>query len=196
MGHNIDRERVYFTDKQIINLKDVKLRGSLLDIGGGGEGIIGQLYGKKVVAIDVSQRELEESPSDKPLKIVMDVCDLKFLDNEFYNATSFFTMMYLDSEEREKALSEIFRVLKPNGKFLLWDLEIPLYNNDEDKDIYAVPLKINFKDQVTEPRYGVRWPGSEQNISLYKELGKKIGFEVVEQENKGKTFFIKFKKLI
>lgn len=39
-----------------------KLNGSILDIGGGGEGVIGQLYGQQVVAIDKLQEELDEAP--------------------------------------------------------------------------------------------------------------------------------------
>ena len=37
------------------------LRGSILDIGGGGEGVIGRLYGRQVVAIDNRQEELDEA---------------------------------------------------------------------------------------------------------------------------------------
>lgn len=36
--------------KMIINI-DYDLKGSILDIGGGGEAIIGQMYGDKVTAI-------------------------------------------------------------------------------------------------------------------------------------------------
>ena len=39
-----------------------ELTGSVLDIGGGGEGIIGRLYGKNVTAIDIRQEELDEAP--------------------------------------------------------------------------------------------------------------------------------------
>ena len=33
----------------------------MLDIGGGGEGVIGRLYGRQVVAIDNRQEELDEA---------------------------------------------------------------------------------------------------------------------------------------
>ena len=36
--------------------------GSILDVGGGGEGIIGRLYGEQVIAIDNCQEELDEAP--------------------------------------------------------------------------------------------------------------------------------------
>ena len=40
-----------------------ELKGSILDIGGGGEAFIGRTYGEQVVAIDHSQEELDEAPS-------------------------------------------------------------------------------------------------------------------------------------
>ena len=39
-----------------------ELTGSILDIGGGGEGIIGRLYGSRVTAIDNREEELDEAP--------------------------------------------------------------------------------------------------------------------------------------
>ena len=46
----------------IINI-DNDLKGSILDIGGGGEAIIGQMYGDRVTAIDNRQEELDEAPN-------------------------------------------------------------------------------------------------------------------------------------
>ena len=39
-----------------------ELSGHILDIGGGGEGIIGRLYQKQVIAIDHRQEERDEAP--------------------------------------------------------------------------------------------------------------------------------------
>ncbi len=41
---------------------DSNLKGSILDIGGGGEAVIGQMYGNRVIAIDNSQEEIDEAP--------------------------------------------------------------------------------------------------------------------------------------
>ena len=38
------------------------LTGSILDVGGGGEGIIGRRYGPAVTVIDNCQEELDEAP--------------------------------------------------------------------------------------------------------------------------------------
>jgi hypothetical protein len=45
-------ERILSIDLQKIDLKGFNHKGKILDIGGGGEGIIGQILGEKVIAID------------------------------------------------------------------------------------------------------------------------------------------------
>jgi hypothetical protein len=67
---NHSTDHIFFLESQTVNVKDFDATGFILDIGGGGEGVIGQLKEKQVIAIDRNRRELEEAP-DGPLKIVM-----------------------------------------------------------------------------------------------------------------------------
>ena len=53
------RKKIQFLDLHKIDLSNIELKGRILDIGGGGEGIIGQLKGKQVVAIDRRESELK-----------------------------------------------------------------------------------------------------------------------------------------
>jgi ubiquinone/menaquinone biosynthesis C-methylase UbiE len=72
------------------------MEGRILDNGGGGEGVIGQLKGEIVVAIDLKKSELEsgiKSGDTKSLKIIMDATNMKFIDNSFKTVTAFFSMM-------------------------------------------------------------------------------------------------------
>ena len=49
-------------DKALTRARQMVEEGAdILDIGGGGEGIIGKLKGEQVVAIDPNKRELEEA---------------------------------------------------------------------------------------------------------------------------------------
>lgn len=114
-------KRYYKLDRQNINLTDLIFQGKTLDIGGGGEGIIGQVLGDEVVSIDKLKEELEEAP-EGPLKIVMDANNLKFLSKSFNNVTSFFTLMYIEEKYYKQIFKEIYRVLKTDGIFILWDL--------------------------------------------------------------------------
>ena len=102
---------------------DKELNGKILDIGGGGEGIIGRLYTNQVVAIDIRQDELDEAPTGFE-KILMDATHLKFKDNFFDHITSFYTLMFMNTEDQKRAVLEAARVLKNNGEFHIWDCDI------------------------------------------------------------------------
>ena len=56
--HPIDMSRLYELEKQTVLLKHLTADGFILDVGGGGEGIIGRLNGSRVVAVDNIKGEL------------------------------------------------------------------------------------------------------------------------------------------
>ena len=95
-----DPPKMHVFDRQDFVVADFQAVGYILDIGGGGEGIIGQMKPAQVIAVDLSKRELEEAPPG-PLKIVMDATDLKFLDGSFETATAFFSLMYMRPEVQQ-----------------------------------------------------------------------------------------------
>lgn len=185
-------ERCFTIGPLDIDLSSIEIEGRILDIGGGGEGVIGQFKGEQVVAIDPSKSELEEAPESTALNIIMDAKDLKFIDNTFDSATAFFTMMYIPLADHKKIFQEIYRVLKSNGKFFLWDLIIPNRNGNE-KDIYLVYLKVKISEIVLDSGYGVKWE-KEQDSNQFLRLAKEVGFEILEQKVEENAFYLKFKK--
>lgn len=187
-----NEERRFYLDKQYVDVSSFECRGRLLDIGGGGEGIIGQLLKDRVVAIDPSLEELKEAP-DGPLKIVMDARELKFLDDTFDAAASFFTMMYIKCQDHEKVFKEVHRVLKPGGEFTLWDITIPEYDGGT-KDIIVFYLDVNLGDRTDSTGYGTMWPGRRQDARYFTDLGMEAGFELVNQCFEGQTYCLRFKK--
>ena len=54
----------------------------------------------------------------------MDATEMAFADNTFDNVTSFYTLMYMNADEQNKALCEAARVLKPGGQMHIWDCNI------------------------------------------------------------------------
>ena len=182
---------IYFSELHHIDLTKIQLNGQILDIGGGGEGVIGQLAGHYVISIDPSERELKEAPSDC-VKIIMNGKDLKFLDDTFDSITLFFTMMYIPTSDHKKVFKEIYRVLKTKGKLFLWDLTLP-ERPETEKDIYAIKLEVDIGVKKITTGYGTSW-GKKFDMEHYLDLGKKVGFKVIEKEVNGETFFIKYLK--
>lgn len=86
------------------------LIGPILDLGGGGEGVIGRIYGQQAVAIDNRQEELDEAP-DGPKKLLMDASALAFAPGEFSHVTAFFSLMYMPSDIQGQVFAEAARVL-------------------------------------------------------------------------------------
>ena len=161
-------------DRQDFVVEDFSAAGYVLDIGGGGEGIIGQMKPKQVIAIDLSKRELEEAPAG-PLKIVMDATDLKFLDGSFDTATAFFSLMYMRPEVQQKTFAEVFRVLTPGGRWIIWDAVIPrALEADTRGPVFR--FRFHLPDRVVQTGYGCFWPDQEIGLNHYRRLAEATGF--------------------
>jgi len=167
--------------------------GFILDVGGGGEGVIGQLKGKDVVAIDFREEELLEA-ADGPLKIIIDARDLKFLDESFLTATAFFSLMYLkENDDQLNVFQEVARVLKQGGKFHIWDLdlaEIP----ETDKAFYIIHMRYKTGEEYKETGYGMRWPKEPRGIKDYLETAKTVGLIEDTIRLEGNTFYLCLRK--
>lgn len=171
INKKIDWSRIFAIKEQKVNLSNIRLKGLILDIGGGGQGVIGQFKKDKVIAIDHNKRELEEAP-EGGLKIIMDAGDLKFLNNTFDTVTSFFTFMYIPKSEHLKIFIEIHRVLKKDGNLVLWDVIIQKREN-QIYEMVSLPLKIKINDRELDAGYGVVWGKKEQNLEYFQKFSKK-----------------------
>jgi ubiquinone/menaquinone biosynthesis C-methylase UbiE len=187
-----DEKRMLQTEKVKIHLEPRYGSGDLiLDVGGGGEGIIGRIYGKKVVAIDRLKEELEEVRNDS-LKIVMDASSMNFLDNSFDIVTAFFSLMYMSDETKEAVLKECRRVLKPNGRIDIWDAEIP--RKDNVSDIFMLHLEIEIPGKTVNTGYGVRMNDLGQSYETVLKSVTAHGFRQEESERFKHYFHISGRK--
>ncbi len=185
--------RTHTFERQHVVVDGLPTSGTILDIGGGGGGIIGLIAGERVIAIDRLKEELEEAPAG-PLKIVMDARDLQFLDSTLQTATSFFTLMYMGNEDHQRVFEEVFRVLAPGGRFLIWDTVLPPRTN-EDEDVAIFPVTVELADGETiSNNYGVRWPSEGRDAAYYQQLAEAAGFEVLSRRAVDRHVFIELQK--
>ncbi|NHJ47654.1 MAG: class I SAM-dependent methyltransferase [Asgard group archaeon] len=187
----IDTTKNYLAPSQEIKIPEL-LPGSIIDIGGGGEGVIGQVGGKRITAIDLREGEIEEAKRLAPDAnfVVADATNLPFEDEEFDHATSFFTGMYMSNDIKEKAMKETYRVMKKDGEFWYWDSVV-----QEAEELYIIPIKYILPNgTVKQTGYGVK-SYKDQTIPTIKKMLEKTGFQVEIIENHEHWYFLKAKKV-
>jgi SAM-dependent methyltransferase len=189
---NLRADRVHRFAPQQVAVEDFPAAGPILAIGGGGEGVIGRLKGDQVVAIDISRRELEEAPAG-PLKIVMDARDLKFLDESFRTAASFFTFMYIDDADHPAVFAEVHRVLAPGGRFLIWGAVFGPRPN-EHVEHGLVMLTVRLPGEEVQTGYGARWPAQPHDLAYYERQAVAAGFTVASSRRTDQWFYLELKK--
>lgn len=190
-GHAEDLEIYMLKETHRVELEPIESESYILDIGGGGEGIIGKLNGSRVISIDKNPRELEETKNDS-LKIVMDATDLKFLPGSFEVVTSFFTLMYIENKTHARIFDEANRVLVDEGRFIIWDLKIPERFSTER--FFAVMLEVSIPDEIISTGYGTKWEGKAQDIEYFKDLAADRGFQVLNEWSEDEIFFLELQK--
>lgn len=165
-----------------------ELNGSILDIGGGGEGIIGRLYQEQVSAIDNCQEELDEAPNGFN-KVLMDATELKYKNSSFDNVTFFFTLMFMQAEEQLKSINEAARVLKSGGKMYIWDCDI----KSAYPEPFCIDVKINLPDEQISTTYGIGKLDT-QNLASISKMCTDAGLILVYQERQKDHFYLELQK--
>ncbi len=187
-----DFDRLYFVDHAEFEMIEFPSEGWVLDVCGGGEGIIGRMKGSNTVSIDRNLSELIEAPKG-PLKIQMNAGELMFLDKTFSTAAMFFGLMFIPVHDHQQVLKEIYRVLQHRGKVYVWDGILPTRNGNKQPYV-AIRLKIHLNGKVIETSYGTQWPPFELNSDYYCTLATEIGFKVVEIWRQKSCFMQEWRK--
>lgn len=94
---------------------------SVLDLGSGTGAAFAQLINYETTALDPDKKMLELNIFEN--KVLGTAENLPFDDNSFDNV--FCSFVWRNISDTNKALSEIYRVVKPGGKFVLLDMTRP-----------------------------------------------------------------------
>lgn len=176
-----------------ISLDDYEFTSPVLDIGGGGEGVIGQTAGQDVIAIDRRMDELLEAP-EGPRKVMMDARRLGFTGDQFPTLTAFFSLMYVPKIEDQLAVfTEAQRVLQPGGTFHFWDVTLP-ETPPEKRDYFVVYVRYAIRGNARGTGYGMRWPGGRRDAAHYIALAEQAGLTCVKSQPLDHCFYLQFQK--
>lgn len=168
---------------------EASLIGSILDIGGGGEAVIGQIYGHRVIAIDNMQEELDEAPNCCQ-KQLMDAVNMSFADQSFDNVTFFYSLMYMTEETQQKAINEAARVLKKDGIACIWDSDI----QSAYPDPFSVDLDICSGQIAVHTSYGIVKDESQDSVTILRFL-KQANLSVESLQEANGHFYIQCRKI-
>jgi ubiquinone/menaquinone biosynthesis C-methylase UbiE len=178
--------KYFFIRPQKISIESIP-DGSVIDIGGGGEGIIAQIGNERITAVDKLQSEIDEAKPNAPKAnwILADATALSYSDEYFDNATAFFSGMYMSVETYEKVCREVYRVLKNKGEFWIWDANI-----SDNKDLFLIRLHITLPNgKKIKTGYGTR--RMNQNIPEITQKLVEAKFYIDQTDNHEQWFFIK-----
>jgi len=171
---------------QRIEIKSIPEK-SVIDIGGGGEGIIARIGKERITAVDKYQSEIDEAKPKAPEAkwIVADARNLDFPEEYFDNATAFFSLMYMSNEDKKDVIKEVSRVLKTGGEFWVWDTSIK-----KAEGVFLIKIKVILPDNnIVKTAYGVS--SKQQTLVDIKRMLENTGFKVEIIEDKKKWYFLK-----
>jgi ubiquinone/menaquinone biosynthesis C-methylase UbiE len=165
-----------------VKVSPEKFEGVVVDIGAGGEGIIAKTCGRNAVCVDISKREIDEARSRGAVAqwVLSDARSMPFRNGSFDVATFFFSLMYVKTLERKRAIiGEAKRILKSDGRLYFWEAII-----GEKPDLYVVFVDVSLPDGgKVVTGYGVRGKGKEQTLEQVRQLALEVGFKVITPES-------------
>ena len=181
------------TSIQKINLKKLYSDGPILDLGGGGEGLVSRTEGSKVCAVDIRISEIREAQIHGPPSnwFVGDGQSLCFQANVFDVVTLWFSLGYMsDWSIKQKVLEEAHRVLGECGRLSILCSRIP-----ESCDRLTFWGHFTFPDgTISQIGYGVRG-GQEQTLERITKLLSDIGFKIRSHKDNNEWFEIQAVKI-
>jgi ubiquinone/menaquinone biosynthesis C-methylase UbiE len=176
-----DSPSVLSSPVQTIHLDDLPKGRLILDIGGGGEGLVSRIGGKCVCAVDYRMSEILEAKIHGPPAnwFAADARSLPFRDRSFDMVTLWFSLEYMAGRTtKERIFTESFGALKRGG-----DLSIYAGRIDCKKERFIFNALFILPDgTVSKVGYGVQ--GNQgQTIDSVCSLLKKVGFDGLQIED-------------
>jgi hypothetical protein len=105
--------------------------------------------------------------------------------------------MYMPPEQHRKISSETYRVLKPGGRWLIWDAVVPAASAAPGEQRFDIYLRTKLPSETIEYGYSIARRDRSLDAQYYINLAKGVGFKVVrleEQNSPRQTFYLELSK--
>ena len=181
------------TEVQKINLQQLSGKGLILDIGGGGEGLVSRIEGDRTCALDIRMSEIREAQihGHSSNWFVADGANLCFNDEVFDIVTLWFSLGYMiDWTTKHAVLEAAYRVLKKNGRLSIMASHIP---DSYDRLIFWAGFTLP-DGTHSKIGYGVKG-GQNQTLPRILELVTVAGFGQHIHEDHDEWFKVESRKL-
>ncbi len=176
------------TPIQNIRLKRLNSEGLILDIGGGGEGLVSRIEGERVCAVDIQMNEIREAQihGGSSNWVVGDGRYLSFRDSSFDVVTLWFSLGFMrDWTVKKRVLEEAHRVLKTHGTISILSSKIP----DSVEQFVFWALFTLPDGTLSKTGYGVR--GNQgQTMKKVLDLIAPLDFKILNVEDHEEWFSI------
>ncbi len=181
------------TQVQKIDLQEFSGKGLILDIGGGGEGLVSRIEGDRVCALDIRMSEIKEAQihGHSSNWFVADGANLCFKDEVFDIVTLWFSLGYMsDWNIKRSVLEAAYRVLKKNGRLSIMACRIP-----ESNERLVFWASFSLPDgTLSKTGYGVKG-GQNQTCTKILQIITKVGFKKHLHEDHDEWFKIESRKM-
>ncbi len=153
--------------------------GNVLDLGSGSGRHLTKIKNGKMYLVDFSEKMIElakRKAKNKKISaefFVEDITKLTFQDNFFNNAISISALHCLQPKNHKKAITELYRVMKPHSKSLIgvWNFNSKRFNQKQGKE-----KLIKWTDK------GERYYYLFEEKEIHK-LFKDSGFKILSSNN-------------
>ena len=186
-------EAPFETPVQTIGLKQLPPEGLIIDIGGGGEGLVSRIERSRVCVVDINLNKIREAMiyGQASQWILSDGRMLSMKEEMFNVATLWFSLGYVqDWDSKARVLEEVARVLRQSGHISILGARIIC-----SEPRFVMRALFHFPDgSISKMSYGMDGT-QKQDVETVVDLLQKTGFSNITCEDNGHWFGVDAQKL-